>query len=251
MRRTRRSKKSSNIFRFRDLPSEIQLRIFHLLKPPVNLQVAPWECNDERPLSLRRIEVSIDDEDRPPPLYHWPFADNATAFCIACLDEATFKDFAPHLYRYSIIVFGDPLIFSHNFLSNATDACLYNLRYLRCVLNNDNGSSNYKNLWELKRLPDLFSTWPELSALQRLEVVFRPGFYCKRVIRSQLEIDGGRVSWEAVDSFLDKKLSSCELKLQSKALKGFQVTRGVDTSDPDGFGAHILTFTRGGEAAGV
>ena len=251
------------MFRFRDLPIEIQLRIFQLFKPPIKPEV--WKCGngEDQPSSLRTV-VRASDKDELSDSKDWPFANNATAFAIACLDATTFTDFAPHLYQYSTIAFREPLRFSNNFLANATNACLYNLRYLRCILYGRN-SGHFNNLWEFRRLPDVgklgrlpdvFNTWPELRALERFELVYLPSFACQSYVTYFWRLehrDGhdneGNITWEIVDRLLGKRFTSFEQKLTSKALRGFQVTRGVSTFD--GFGSLFLTFTRGGEAGGA
>ena len=143
---------SGDPFRFRDLPIEIQLNVFQRLLPTgtpepgatelvesddnANVRYgAYWNSTTHMVSQFKLPEIGSDIADDESITREQEEASNKQdAFNVLRLDASTFKDFAPHYYQKRSLVFSEPFRFSNEFLSKATDACLYNLRYLTCRL---------------------------------------------------------------------------------------------------------------------
>jgi hypothetical protein len=231
--------RSPNVFPFRELPIEIQLYIFRFFKAAI----IPNESPTTGISSLRewlegRVKLfQLDDDENA----NWE-----TALRILCLDKSSFEDFAPHFYQHTAIRFYDPITFADRFLANTTNACLYNLRYLSCILD---VSTEPHVLRMVRQLGEVIKAWPELGNLTRFEFIYYFG------------IDSVGPPWDtplldavpdtpSVWSHLDRAHGKIFSKLQRRALatafKGFAASRSV-TSAPDGLKLYLvsmgITFT--------
>ena len=222
-------------FRFRDLPIEIQLKIFRIFKPLVT--PAPWSA------------LEIRDET---------VADHATAFNITALDKTTLQDFGPHLYQCTLIKFTEPTSFANDFLFNATDVCLCNLRYLRCTLNYDSFLDKQCPSARINRLAKVISMWTELSTLERFELVMDSRFLynCGLSIICVKFPEQNTIVWNLLDTAVAGKLSEMQRLLTSRTFRGFEVERklcpestvvGLIPRRIRRIAAMVITFVRSGQ----
>ena len=142
-----------------DLPVEIQLQIFLLLKS----SVAPAPCKN-----LSRAELVDWASGKP----FESTADEKACRSMILLDKATFRAFAPFYYQDAVVCFQDANDFHNKFLINATDACLYHLKYISCILN---VRGDWRQFRDLRWLEAMIKEWPELANLVRFEVIFTLG----------------------------------------------------------------------------
>ena len=240
-------------FRFRDLPVDIQLKIFQIFMPPGTPIPAAENF-------LERMDDSeYEDSDRPdidtdasstfsqqtcgsgdlqrvlPTSYSKQapsdYANSKDAFNLLRLDKATFKDFAPHYYQYRNLVFTDPTNFANEFLANATNACLYNLRYISCVID-EGGLYPHPPLSSLKKLAEVISTWKELQYLYRFELIWSPSTALRYMLgglggRKDLDMSDRLALWNYIDQAAGRKLSAFIRQVQRKTFRGFEVQRGL------------------------
>ena len=209
-------------FRFRELPIEVQLRVFQTFKPPVAPE--PWT----RYAAPNPVTDQI-------------------AINMLCLNKSTFKDFAPHLYQYHTIRFKDPVAFANDFLLKSTNACLYNLRYLRCIIYETECIGSDTALHRLRKLTEAVNTWTELKALHRFELIFVPSRATRNAIYANSMIPHSQESGlRLIDETTGGILGAFERRA-SRTFRGFQVERQVNINEPGFVGeimAMVLTFSR-------
>ena len=237
-------------FRFRDLPPEIQFQIFQLFRPAE----PPRPTTDASELTLESwaAEDVTSQPSRPSRrgLYRCepPWSRQACNFLF--LNKSTYKDFAPYYYQSSVIRVFDSVTFADDFLANATNICLYNLRFVSCVMNaRDRLRTSIERIEGVRKLADVVGDLHQLKQLQRFELVyifqeFNIAWYAIGSADSRDEI------WEMMDSeHIKGQLSRSEEHLSATIFKGFRQVRGVkpDEFDPaKTFGTveHIsITFT--------
>lgn len=213
-------------FRFRDLPTEIQIQIFHLLKP-----AEPPRPTTEA--SQHTLEIwGLGGVPFGSGLYKCepPWARQARNFLF--LNKSTYKDFAPHYYQSSVIRFFDPSTFADDFLANATNACLNNLRFVSCVLNaRPTLFTSIERIEGTRKLADVVGVLHELKHLQRFELVYL--FQEFNIATYDIESVGSRNEiWELMDSEQIKgQFTKLEQLLSGTTFRGFERVRGVRLED--------------------
>lgn len=201
-----------------DVPIEIQLSIFRLLKPPV----PPQACAS---LSRERL---VDWAAGKTTLFGSP-ANQDAAFGILLLNKATFQAFAPYYYQNTLVCFRDATTFHRDFLKITTDACLHNLKYVSCILN---ARDEWIKLRTTRWVQVLIQEWHELSRLVRFEVLLVLGRE-----RSRLEVAyrysaedpnwSMETRWLNLDLMMGAELAGLTRRALAKTLRGFSVVREV------------------------
>ena len=208
-------------FRFRDLPIEIQLEIFRLLK------------TDEPPRATTdagRAKVLAWTKQAGPhrsglftrnTFWGW----QARYFLL--LNKSTYKDFAPHYYQSSAIRFLDPFTFANDFLANANDICIHNLRYVSFILNSKKYYPSHEALIEvMRKMAELIEACPELRTLRRFEFVY---VFCFRtpVLHDRGSATFDMKCWNGIDANHRGALSEFQRRAMASTFEGFEVDRRV------------------------
>ena len=163
--------------------------------------------------------------------------------------RATFEDFAPHYYSSIGIRFCDPINFSNEFLANATHACLYNIRYVSCILN-----TKLHGFKLIKKTSEMLAVWGELRHLLRFELVYIVAGETLKPYPSQ-PVGCDDNIWTIIDDAHDKAFSKFERRALATTLKGFKAVRSIrletpGTHSPDRVWVHYdvdhlsVTFTK-------
>ena len=204
-----------------DLPVEIQLQVFLLLKS----SVPPAPCKD-----LSRAELV----DWASGKHFESTADEKACRSMILLDTATFRAFAPFYYQDAVVCFQDANDFHNKFLINAMDACLYNLKYISCILN---VRGDWRQFRDLRWLEAMIKEWPELANLVRFEVIFILG---QKYLEATLGIENNyaqyhwlhNVRWNCIDIKLARELSIFERRALRTTFAGYEVTHAFKPNDP-------------------
>ena len=212
-------KKKPTSFRFRDLPIEIQIQVFHYLKS----QLKPHPTTRAHRVTLWRWARQTLTWDWPPSLFSDPSGPWITARSLMMADSASFKDFAPHYYAFSSFRFCNPIEFANQFLANTTHACLYNLRYVSCVLNAKDSEFD-----SIKKTGEMLEVWSELRRLSRFELVYiiegvsdSPKPYPEGAMRDKEDI------WANIDNAHNNAFSNFERRALDTTFKGFEAVRNI------------------------
>ena len=155
------------------------------------------------------------------------------ALTLLLLNRATFESLAPHHYQNSLVRFSDASIFHSESLVQATNACLYNLRYVRCILNRLGNRFKDRTISGVKAL---ITEWPELSHLTRFEVIFCLGaeFMRTKVLSRRPESPSGldlEGQWSYIDGRMNEEFTGLERRALSTTLRGFRAVHGLKPGD--------------------